>query len=196
MPATAHDANDLKGIYHGTVVDNVDPLRLGRVRFEVPGLIEPKSAWAFPAGGLMGGIKGRGSFSVPKMGADVVCVFVGGDADVPLYFSGWYGENERPAYLDNGGDAANPVPVAPEDVHKVTIIEDDRWEVVLDSRGPKAKLRLRDKLTDDEILMEKGGINIQATSLVNITSTGTVNIDGANVSICERPVIRNGKPIE
>lgn len=193
MPETARDGNDLKGIYHGTVVENVDPLRLGRVRFTIPGLVEPKSAWAFPAGGLMGGIKGRGSFSVPKLGADVICVFVGGDPDVPVFFSGWYGENERPAYLDDDGSGQ---PVAAEDVHKVTILEDDRWEVVLDARGVKAKLRLRDKLTDDEILMEKGGINIQATSLVNIVSAGGVNIDGVAVTICERPVIRNGKPIE
>lgn len=193
MPATSHDSNELRGVYHGTVVDNVDPLRLGRVRFQIPGLLEPKSAWAFPAGGLMGGIKGRGSFSVPKVGADVVCVFIGGDPDVPLYFSGWYGENERPAYLDDDGSGQ---PVAPEDCHLVTIIEDDRWEVVLDSRGTKSRLRLRDKLTDDEVLMEKGGINISATSLINIVSQGSVNVDGISVTICERPVIRNGKPIE
>ena len=100
MPASARDVNDLRGIYHGVVTDNVDPLRLGRVRFRIPGLIEPQSAWAFPAGGLMGGIKARGSFSVPKKDADIVCVFVGGDADAPVFFSGHYGANERPAYLD------------------------------------------------------------------------------------------------
>ena len=81
-------------------------------------------------------------------------------------------------------------------MHKVTILEDDRWEVVLDARGTQAKLRFRDKLTGDEILMEKGGINIQGTALVNIVSAGGVNIDGVAVTICERPVIRNGKPIE
>ena len=189
MPATAHDANDLRGIYHGVVVDNADPLRLGRVRFRIPGLVEPASAWAFPAGGLMGGIRSRGSFSVPKREADVVCVFVGGDPDVPVYFSGHYGENERPAYLDDEG-------VSVEDAHKVTILEDDRWEVVLDSRPAHAKLRLRDKLLGDEVVMEKGGINIQATTLVNLVATGGVNIDGVAVTICERPVIRNGKPIE
>lgn len=190
---SARDGNDLKGIYHAVVTDNVDPLRLGRVRFRIPGLIEPQSAWAFPAGGLMGGIKGRGTFSAPKVEADIVAVFVGGDADVPVYFSGHYGEGERPAYLDDDGSGE---PVAKEDCHKVTILEDDRWEVVLDARGTKAKLRLRDKLTDDEVLMEKGGINISATSLVNIVSAGGVNIDGTAVTICERPVIRNGKPIE
>lgn len=193
MPASATDGNDLRGIYHAVVTDNVDPLRLGRVRFRIPGLIEPQSAWAFPAGGLMGGAKARGSFSVPKVEADVVAVFVGGDPDVPVFFSGHYGESERPAYLDDDGTGE---PVAPEDCHKVTILEDDRWEVVLDSRGTKAKLRLRDKLTDDEVLMEKGGVNISATSLVNIVSAGGVNIDGVAVTICERAVIRNGKPIE
>lgn len=188
-----HDGNDLKGIYHGVVTHNDDPLRLGRVRFRIPGLVEPASAWAFPAGGLMGGTKGRGTFSVPKREADIVCVFVGGHADVPVYFSGHYGEAERPAYLDDDGSGS---PVDKADVEHITIIEADRWEVVLDARPGKAKLRLRDKLTDDEIVMEKGGINIQATTLLNIVSHGGVNIDGVTVTICERPVIRNGKPIQ
>ncbi len=188
-----HDGNDLKGIYHGVVVDNADPLRLGRVRFRIPGMVEPASAWAFPCGGLMGGTKARGTFSVPKKEADIVCAFIGGHADVPVYWTGHYGEDERPAYLDDDGSGQ---PVAKEDVEHVTIIEADRWEVVLDARQGKAKLRLRDKLTDDEILMEKGGINIQATSLINVKSAGGVNVDGVTVTICGRPVIRNGKPIQ
>ncbi len=191
--AKEHDGNDLKGVYHGVVTSNADPLKLGRVRFRIPGAIEPESAWAFPCGGLMGGTRARGTFSVPKVGADVVCVFVGGDPDVPVFFSGHYGEEERPAYLDDDGSGS---PVAPGDVEHVTIIEAERWEVVLDSRPGKAKLRFRDKLTNDEILMEKGGINIEATSLINIKSSGGVNVDGSTVTICERPVIRNGKPIQ
>ncbi len=195
MPSTAHDGNELKGVYHAVVVDNADPLRLGRVRFRIPGLVEPKSSWAFPAGGLMGGIKARGSFSVPKVEADIVAVFVGGDPDVPVFFSGHYGTGERPSYLDDDGSGE---PVPEEDCHHITVIEDDRWEVVMDCRpvNAKAKLRLRDKITHDEITMEKGGINIEATALINISSAGGVNIDGVAVTICERPVIRNGKPIE
>jgi uncharacterized protein involved in type VI secretion and phage assembly len=192
--SSAHDSQGVQGhsaAHLGVVVDNKDPKKLGRCRIRVPGLVEPASNWALPIGGLGGGVKGRGSFAAPKEGSDVVVMFLAGDVDAPVYFGGHYGEEERPAYLDEEN-------VAEADTHLVYVHETDRYEVVIDSRPGKGRLRLRDKKTNDEILMDgaKGGINISATSLVNIEAKGGVNIDGNAVTICERPVIRNGKPIQ
>ncbi len=176
-------------LYVGVVVDNADPLKLGRVRVKVQGLVE-KSNWAFPLGTFGGGTKQRGGFRPPKKGADVGVMFNAGDVDAPYYLCGHWGEGEAPDYLTTED-------VAPEDADKVMVWEGDRYEVVADERPGKERFRIRDKKSNDEILMDglKRGINIKGTSLVHIESTGGVVVDGASVTICDRPVIRNGKPI-
>jgi hypothetical protein len=87
------DAEDTKlpYIYEGVVVDRNDPEKLGRIRFAVPGLIEPASPWAYPASTLGGGSKDCGFFAVPEKGAGVYVFFVGGDIDEPRYFAGHWG---------------------------------------------------------------------------------------------------------
>ena len=47
------------GFYDGVVVDNRDPLRVGRVRVRIPGLVEPFSSWALPMANPGGGSDSR-----------------------------------------------------------------------------------------------------------------------------------------
>jgi len=82
------------GSYRGIVVDNNDPLRLGRVKcrcHEVLGL-EITTDWAAYKGGNYGGQANAGSFAVPDIGAAVFIEFESGDVNRPLYSGVWWGQ--------------------------------------------------------------------------------------------------------
>ena len=81
----------IPGLQAGTVLDNTDPLGLGRVRVTIPGLMDEGSGWALPLGTVGGGERGRGFFSVPSVGSEVAVLFEKGDPDNPYYLSGHWG---------------------------------------------------------------------------------------------------------
>jgi uncharacterized protein involved in type VI secretion and phage assembly len=66
------------GIYRGTVVNNIDPMQLGRIMVTVTdvGGLTP-STWAMPCVPLAG--KQMGTFMVPQIGAGVWIQFEAGD---------------------------------------------------------------------------------------------------------------------
>jgi hypothetical protein len=78
------------GKYRGLVVENIDPLQIGRVMVEVPdvrGLIP--STWAMPcvpAAGIQ-----SGCFVVPPVGSQVWVEFEQGDPDYPIWTGGFWG---------------------------------------------------------------------------------------------------------
>jgi hypothetical protein len=78
------------GIYRGTVLNNIDPLQLGRVTVTVTdvGGITP-STWVTPAVPLAG--KLMGTYMVPQIGAGVWIQFEAGDPDRPVWTGGWWG---------------------------------------------------------------------------------------------------------
>jgi hypothetical protein len=78
------------GKYRGTVVNNVDPMMIGRVQVqcaEVLGL--GISSWAMPCVPVAG--KHSGSFFVPELGAGVWVEFEHGDADYPIWTGCFWG---------------------------------------------------------------------------------------------------------
>jgi Type VI secretion system/phage-baseplate injector OB domain len=94
------------GIYRGTVVNNVDPMMLGRIMALVPdvGGVTP-SSWAMPCVPIAG--KQMGTFMVPQIGAGVWMMFEGGDPDRPVWVGGWWGnaaEVPLPALAGPPGD--------------------------------------------------------------------------------------------
>jgi len=79
------------GLYMGTVIDREDPDGDGRVRVQIPGLIDEKSAWAKPKGG---GSALWGFVRVPPKGADVYVQFINGDLERPVYEPADYGTKD------------------------------------------------------------------------------------------------------
>jgi type VI secretion system (T6SS) baseplate-like injector VgrG len=78
------------GKYRGTVINNVDPMQIGRIQVIVPDVsaVVPTS-WAMPclpASGLNNGV-----FTVPLMGAGVWVEFEQGDPDFPIWVGGYWG---------------------------------------------------------------------------------------------------------
>jgi len=83
------------GVYRGKVVDNNDPLKMGRIKVIVD-IISPKplEAWAIPIGFWAG--RGHGEFYVPEKDEIVYVMFERGDPCYPLYIGGHYFKENIP----------------------------------------------------------------------------------------------------
>jgi hypothetical protein len=75
------------GLYRGTVLNNIDPMMMGRILATVPdvGSVTP-STWANPCLPMAG--KQQGVFMVPQIGASVWIQFEAGDPDRPVWMGG------------------------------------------------------------------------------------------------------------
>jgi hypothetical protein len=87
---TEQEAKRYYGKYRGTVVNNVDPLQIGRIQVLVPDVstVFPTS-WAMPclpASGINTGV-----FTVPAIGAGVWVEFEQGNPDHPIWVGGFWG---------------------------------------------------------------------------------------------------------
>jgi uncharacterized protein involved in type VI secretion and phage assembly len=80
----------LYGKYRGTVINNIDPLQIGRIQAMVPdvaGFIP--STWAMPCLPVVG--INSGVFTVPMIGSGVWIEFERGDPDYPIWVGGYWG---------------------------------------------------------------------------------------------------------
>jgi uncharacterized protein involved in type VI secretion and phage assembly len=82
------------GKYRATVVNNVDPMRQGRIQVRVPDVLgEATSSWAmpcFPVAGPQAGV-----YVVPTVGAGVWAEFEQGDVSYPIWVGCWYGSSSE-----------------------------------------------------------------------------------------------------
>ncbi len=174
----------------GTVVDNVDPKGLGRVRLTVPGIIDQPSPWASQIGTMSGGGAQRGAFAVPPIGSDVAVFFHRGDPERPYYMGGHYGE---PA---GGAEVPEDVKdVAPGDRHHLASFDTKQWKVTFDDRPGQDRLRLSHMALVIDLDGKKGTLQLVGESAISITCAGAINLDSPHVTLCGRVVIQNGQPI-
>ena len=90
-------ASSYFGKYRGTVINNVDPLLIGRIQAMVPDVAGfLPSSWAMPCVPVAG--INMGVFTVPPIGAGVWIEFEHGDPDYPIWVGGYWGSAaETPA---------------------------------------------------------------------------------------------------
>lgn len=95
------------GKYRGTVINNIDPLQMGRIMAQVPAVSSMlPTTWCMPCYPIAG--TGSGMSFVPQMKSGVWIEFEGGDPDYPVWTGCFYGSAvERPP------DAATSNPVSP-----------------------------------------------------------------------------------
>lgn len=87
----------LYGKHRGTVVDNIDPMRLGRIRATVPEVDGGESGWAMPCVPFVGA--NAGVFMLPPVGACVWIEYERGDRDCPIWVGGyWASAADVPAF--------------------------------------------------------------------------------------------------
>lgn len=83
------------GKYRGKVVNNIDPLMLGRLTVLVPAVSELPLSWAMSCVPYAG--KNVGSFALPPIAANVWIEFEGGDPNYPIWTGCFWGDGEAPA---------------------------------------------------------------------------------------------------
>ena len=96
------------GKYRGTVVNNTDPMRMGRLQAQVPDVLgDTPSSWAMPCLPVAG--PQMGQYVVPPVGAGVWIEFEQGDQNYPIWTGCWYGSASEVPPLALGGrpDAPN-----------------------------------------------------------------------------------------
>jgi uncharacterized protein involved in type VI secretion and phage assembly len=78
------------GKHRGTVINNLDPMQMGRIQALVPDVIgDLPSSWAMPClsvGGMQGGM-----YTVPVVGSGVWIEFEQGDPDYPIWTGCFFG---------------------------------------------------------------------------------------------------------
>lgn len=157
------DANGLVlGMQLGETVDNADPLRLGRIRVRIAGLIDDQSAWALPlnfAGHRYDVPNTKANYAAmtppqDRPGDDVAVFFRDGDIDQPWYLPAHGG-------MPDGVTPEVPEPVktmTPADAPKVKALEFGQWLIVADDRDATRGLRITEKKSN-EVLFEYDGVN-------------------------------------
>ena len=162
------------GKYRGTVVNNVDPMQMGRLMVQVPdvkGLIP--STWAMPCFPISG--KQMGTYMIPQVGAGVWVEFEQGDPDYPIWTGCWYGNmGEVPALALAG------IPLSPNMVMQTSA---QNAIVISDVPGPTGGIMLK-STTGATLIVNDTGIYIQNGKGAMITMVGpTVTINNGALTI-------------
>jgi hypothetical protein len=84
------EARKFFGKYRGTVLNNVDPMQIGRIQVMVPDVSNVMlSSWAMPCAPVAG--INMGVFTLPLIGSGVWVEFEQGDPDYPIWVGGFWG---------------------------------------------------------------------------------------------------------
>ena len=84
------------GKFRGTVVNNLDPMQLGRLQVSVPLVLgDGQLSWAMPCVPFAG--SGVGFFAIPPVGANVWVEFEGGDPNYPIWAGCFWTVGQVPA---------------------------------------------------------------------------------------------------
>ena len=156
------------GKYRGTVINNIDPMQIGRLMVTVPdvgGLIP--GTWAMPCFSFSG--KQMGAYMLPQIGAGVWVEFEQGNQDYPIWSGCWYGSAAEVPALALAG-----LPVSPNVVMQTAA---QNTLVISDLPGPTGGIMLR-SATGATLIVNDTGIYIQngkGASIVMVGPTVTVN---------------------
>jgi type VI secretion system (T6SS) baseplate-like injector VgrG len=159
------------GKYRGTVIQNIDPLQIGRIMVSVPDVsgVLP-SSWAMPCVPIAG--KQMGSYFVPQIGSGVWVEFEQGDPDYPIWTGCFWGSAEEVPELALAGN-----PISPSIVLGTGLMN---TVAVSDLPGPTGGIMLK-STTGAFIIVNDTGIYIENGKGASVTMVGpTVTInDGA-----------------
>ena len=166
------------GKYRGTVLNPVDPMRIGRIMAAVPAvsLLLP-TTWCMPCYPIAG--KLQGISYLPQLGSGVWIEFEGGDPDYPIWTGCFWGtDSEMPS--DAKMTAATNNPLSPSIVLQTTL---QNRIVISDLPGPTGGIILK-SLTGASITVNDTGIYIDNGKGASIVMIGpNVNVNKGALTI-------------
>ncbi len=154
------------GKHRGTVVNNIDPLQIGRIQAIVPALSALPISWAMPCmpwGGINTGV-----FAVPQVGSGVWIEFERGDPDYPIWTGCYWGNTAEVPLM------AKTVPPAVSGITLQTLAKNGI--VISDVPGP----------TGGIMIQTSTGAMISVSDVGIIISNGkgaVINLTGPTVDI-------------
>jgi uncharacterized protein involved in type VI secretion and phage assembly len=148
-------------LFRGEVVNNLDPLRLGRVQITVPSVFgENPLTWAMPCVPYAG--PGVGFYFIPPVGAKLWIMFERGDPEYPVWVGGFWGDS---------GD----VPASPQ-IPDIKVLKTDTATItIVDGPGP-ASVTIE---TQGGLKIDMGATGIEITN----GQGATVTLQGPKTSI-------------
>jgi uncharacterized protein involved in type VI secretion and phage assembly len=163
-----NDTQRYYGKYRGTVLNNVDPMQIGRLLVQVPDVtgLTP-SSWAMPCFPVTG--KQMGAYMIPQIGTGVWVEFEQGDPDHPIWSGCWFGSAAEVPALALAGNPASPNMVLQTSLQNSIVISD--------LPGPTGGIMLK-STTGATIIVNDTGIYIQngkGASLVMVGPSVTIN---------------------
>jgi hypothetical protein len=166
------DGKKYLGKFRGTVVNNIDPMQIGRIQVIVPDVSNiALSSWAMPCVPLAG--KQEGTFMVPQVGSGVWVEFEHGDPDYPIWVGGFWGiAAEVPALA-----LAPPAPPPGQNI----VLQSTLQHTLLISDVPPSPLTggiILKSTTGAMIVVNDSGIYIQngkGASIFMVGPTVTIN---------------------
>jgi uncharacterized protein involved in type VI secretion and phage assembly len=150
------------GKYRGTVLQNIDPMQMGRIQVMVPdvsGLLP--SSWAMPCFPITG--KQMGAYWVPQIGSGVWVEFEQGNPDYPIWVGGFFGLAAELPALALAGNPASPSVVLQTSLQNCLVISD--------LPGPTGGIMLK-STTGASLIVNDTGIYIQNGKGASITLVG------------------------
>lgn len=162
------------GKYRGTVVNNIDPMQIGRLQVMVPDVSNVMlSSWAMPCTPVAG--INMGMFTLPLIGAGVWVEFEQGDPDYPIWVGCFWGTAAEVPVL------SHLVPPAIPGITLQTPLKNGI--VVSDVPGPTGGIQLQ-TATGAMISVTDLGITISNGKGAIITMTGpTVDINAGALTV-------------
>lgn len=164
------------GKYRGTVVNNLDPMQLGRIQVMVPDVLGLSiSSWAMPCVPIAG--KQQGIFVLPQVGSGVWIEFEQGEPDYPIWVGGFWGIAAEVPTL------ALAPPAPPPGQNIVIQTTGQNTLLLSDVPGPTGGIMLK-TTTGAMILMNDVGVTITNGKGATIMMNGpAITITGSPVTI-------------
>jgi uncharacterized protein involved in type VI secretion and phage assembly len=155
------------GKYRGTVINNLDPMQMGRILVIVPDVSVIPSSWAMPCVPVAG-IQ-NGMYAVPIIGSGVWVEFEQGDPDYPIWSGCFWGSAAEIPVL-----ARLAPPVIPSITLQTPL---QNGLTISDVPGPTGGIMIK-STTGAAIIVNDTGIYIQngkGASIVMVGPSVTIN---------------------
>lgn len=201
----ADQSSRVYGMVVGVVTNNKDPDALGRVKVKFPWLSDTdESHWARVVTPMAGG--GRGFYFIPEVDDEVLVGFEHGDVRLPYVLGSlWNGKDKPPEKNDDGKN--NLRAIKSRSGHLIRLDDTDRQgkiEIIDASAKNKITISTKDnsitieadaditiKSSKGKLVLQgqgveitsKAAVKIEATSNMDLKSSGQLNIKGAMVNI-------------
>jgi uncharacterized protein involved in type VI secretion and phage assembly len=170
-----NNGNKYYGKYRGTVMNNIDPMQIGRIQAIVPDVSNYiPTTFAMPCLTMAG--KQMGTYMVPQIGSGVWIEFEQGDPDFPIWTGCFWGVVAEVPALALAGNPASPSIVLQSGLQNTVVVSD--------LPGPTGGIMLK-STTGATLIVNDTGIYIQngkGASIALVGSAVTIN-EGALVVI-------------